>query len=244
MAALERFEDALEQALESSFARVLRSQLQPVEIAKRLARSMERERTVGLAEIWAPNQYEVRLSPRDYTGLEAFRLALEERLADYLAAHARERGLSLLQPPSVVLMADGTVADGRPQVAAELIDVPAGGDKPRAEQLAAGHTAKVPVVRRRKGPALVSADGLQVHRLSRPSMTVGRALDNDIILDDQRVSRHHGRLTIAAGAVAVTDLGSANGTWVAGRRVAGSPVLSGQVISFGGVELLLKDGVA
>ena len=243
MAALERFEDALEEALESSFVRVLRSQLQPVEIAKRLSRAMDRERTVGVGEVWAPNQYEVRLSPRDYGSLETFRQALEERLADYLANHARERGLSLLQAPSVALMADGTVADGRPQVAAEMVDVPGDGAAKATERLAAGHTARVPVARRKKGPALVSPDGTQIYRLTRPLISVGRALDNDIILDDRRVSRHHGRLAITAAGVSVSDLGSANGTWVAGKRVAQAGVAFGEVVSFGGVELVLKDGV-
>jgi pSer/pThr/pTyr-binding forkhead associated (FHA) protein len=110
-------------------------------------------------------------------------------------------------------MADGTVADGRKWQL--VVDI--GVSAPRqAQQLAAGHTAKVPVIRRRKGPALVSIDGSQAHRLSRPVMTVGRALDNDIILDDRRVSRHHARLAVSPAGMTVSDLGSANGTWVPG----------------------------
>jgi hypothetical protein len=242
MDALARFEDALEEALESSFTRVMRSQIQPVELAKRLARAMERERTVGPGEVWAPNQYEVRLSPRDYAGLESFRQALEKRLAEYLAAYAREREFMLLNAPVVTLMADGTVGDGRPQVLAELADVPAARPSPQPQSAEMGRTARVPIRKPLAGFSLVwLADG-RAQTLGRSPTTLGRALDNDVILDDRRVSRHHAQISMEAGGVWLTDLASANGTWVNGQRIVRQALKPGDVVSLGGVELVLKRG--
>ena len=53
-----------------------------------------------------------------------------------------------------------------------------------------------------------------------PSITVGRVADNDIVVDDNMVSRHHARLEMRGDTYILTDLGSANGTWVNGRRTS------------------------
>ncbi len=67
-----------------------------------------------------------------------------------------------------------------------------------------------------------------------PSITIGRAADNDIVIDDNTVSRHHARLDMQASTYILTDLGSANGTWVNGRRLSAPVVLqAGDSIRFG-----------
>src|SRR5207249_5510661 len=45
-----------------------------------------------------------------------------------------------------------------------------------------------------------------------PGISIGRAEDNDVVLDDSRVSRHHARIERTDGGIRVSDLGSANGT--------------------------------
>jgi hypothetical protein len=248
--ALTRFEETLEDALETSFARAMRGKLQPVEIAKRLARAMERDRTVGLGEVWAPNQYEVRLSPRDYASLESYRQVLERRLADYLAGHARERELTLLGAPSVILMADAAVTDGRPQISAELADLPkakkatTAATAATATEVNPGFTTKVPI-----RPAFAGAgatfsshpDG-RVYPIHRSPTTLGRSPDNDIILDDRRVSRHHAQLAATGGSLLLRDLKSANGTWVNGGRITERELQSGDLVSLGGLELVFRRG--
>ncbi len=251
MDALARFEDKLEEAMETSFTRLMRSQLQPVEIAKRLARAMDSERTIGLGEVLAPNRYEVRLSPGDYAAVAPFRQALKVRLAEYLAQHARERSLVLLSPPAVTLMADAAVPNKRPRVTAELVDVPAPPPQPPAD-LAAGFTAKVPV-RRPKAttPAtatatppriatLISLSDGRAYPLDRPVIALGRSLDGDIILDDPRISRRHAQIVQEGNAYVLRDLKSANGVWVNGAPVSEQILKNKDVISLGGVELIFQ----
>ena len=76
--------------------------------------------------------------------------------------------------------------------------------------------------------------------LERGSVTVGSALDNDVSLPVEGVSRHHARLSISDSGVTFEDLGSKNGTFVAGEQVGRSPLSPGDRICFGPVELELE----
>ena len=62
--------------------------------------------------------------------------------------------------------------------------------------------------------------------LSRPETTIGRWKDNDVIVDDRWVSRNHARIHREDDRYVVEDLGSKNGTFVNGQRIAGPVVLS------------------
>ncbi|HUG35224.1 MAG TPA: FHA domain-containing protein [Anaerolineales bacterium] len=65
-------------------------------------------------------------------------------------------------------------------------------------------------------------------------MTIGRDSSNEITINDSEVSRRHARLTFQGGKYVLEDLGSTNGTFVNGQRLAGPRVLkAGEVVSFG-----------
>src|SRR5512139_3096417 len=65
-------------------------------------------------------------------------------------------------------------------------------------------------------------------------ITIGRDPTNSITINDAEISRRHARLTYQGGKYVLEDLGSTNGTFVNGQRLAGPRVLkSGEVVSFG-----------
>jgi hypothetical protein len=75
------------------------------------------------------------------------------------------------------------------------------------------------------------------------SVRVGRGVDNDLVLADGRVSRHHGQFTARQGALVYTDLGSTNGSLVNGERVAEVALGPGDVVQLGDSTLtLLAEG--
>jgi FHA domain len=79
------------------------------------------------------------------------------------------------------------------------------------------------VVPRGTGPALavLSGGGLdgQIFSLVKNQLTIGRASDCDVFLDDVTVSRHHATLTLTDDGVVLVDLGSMNGTYINRRRI-------------------------
>lgn len=75
-------------------------------------------------------------------------------------------------------------------------------------------------LRMQLGPAIG-----QVYTMAGDTLTMGRAQDNDIVLDDPQVSRHHAHVVRRGDEIVVEDLGSTNGTLVNGRRITGPHVL-------------------
>jgi len=81
----------------------------------------------------------------------------------------------------------------------------------------------------RSGPTPGAAFTLEGDQL-----TIGRDSTNEITINDAEVSRRHARLTFQGGKYVLEDLGSTNGTFVNGQRLAGPRVLkAGEVVSFG-----------
>lgn len=65
----------------------------------------------------------------------------------------------------------------------------------------------------------------KVFSLSKSELTIGRELNNDIVINAAEVSRKHARLIFQAGNYVIEDLGSTNGTYVNGQRLTGPHVL-------------------
>jgi SARP family transcriptional regulator, regulator of embCAB operon len=73
------------------------------------------------------------------------------------------------------------------------------------------------------------------------STRIGRRPDNDIVLDDDDVSRYHAVVIDTGGSFVISDLRSTNGVQVAGRRIRGSATLSdGDHIRIGGYEFTFQ----
>jgi pSer/pThr/pTyr-binding forkhead associated (FHA) protein len=92
----------------------------------------------------------------------------------------------------------------------------------------------------REGPSLIDANGIR-HRLKDGvPTTLGRAVDNDIVISDPSVSRHHARLVIVDGAAELRDLGSQNGTFVGDRRITATRLAEGDTIRLGDARFTFR----
>jgi hypothetical protein len=81
--------------------------------------------------------------------------------------------------------------------------------------------------------------GLRVDGLTR----LGRASDNDIVLEDSTVSQRHAAISFDDGRAFLRDLGSSNGTFIEGSRVSGGRLTNGTVIKLGRVALVYRENV-
>ncbi len=76
------------------------------------------------------------------------------------------------------------------------------------------------------------------------SLTIGSAADNAVVIDSERVSRHHAVIEREAGSFLIRDLRSANGTWVREERIAKKVIEDGDMLRVGSTRLLFKRGFA
>ncbi|MEV8318542.1 FHA domain-containing protein [Streptomyces sp. NPDC059900] len=73
-----------------------------------------------------------------------------------------------------------------------------------------------------------------VRPLPARTVRIGRAADNDLVIDDLVVSRRHAELRVLAdGSYEIVDLGSHNGTYLNGQPVARAPVAPGDIVGVG-----------
>jgi hypothetical protein len=239
-----RLESLLEGLFEQSFARLFRARLQPVEIAKRLSREMEAGRVVGVSSVLVPNYYEVSLSPSDYATLAPIRASLEDDMARYLARFAREHNYSTTADPEVHVFADPALRPRHVTAVGRLTESPRAGVPvpPPTERLDPTRmmprldAAVAPPPVEAPGPAALTLDET-AYPLAGDSVSLGRGLENDIVLEDRRVSRIHARLVNTGGYWTVRDEGSTNGIFVNGRMVAQHVLKNGDRLSLGGLEL-------
>jgi hypothetical protein len=125
LAAVERF---LERLFERPSARLFRTAIQPVQVQRRLERSMEEGRARDGARTVVPHRFVIRLQPDDLAGLRARAPQLASTLADAALAFARSHGYTLLDRPVVAVQADPAVAAG--DIVVDPTDPRAAQDRP------------------------------------------------------------------------------------------------------------------
>lgn len=86
--------------------------------------------------------------------------------------------------------------------------------------------------------AFLIIEGVKVHPLNEPVVNIGRRLENQLVIDDPRVSRNHAQLRAIKGRFVLFDLNSTGGTFVNGQRTSQTVLYPGDVISLAGVALI------
>lgn len=241
MSALARFEGFMERMVEGSVQRLFRSPVQPAEIARRLERAMESQQAISVDRVIVPSFYRAFLNPEDFRVFDPIQESLEREMANYLRELAQERGFTLLDHPIVDVAPDPAVARRGIQVVAEMGASP-GGSGPaapdRTQVISAGGNVAAPRAATQAKLVLQAPDGSHVFPLEAAMVTVGRGLNNDLIVEDPRVSRQHAQFRLKARRYYVSDTGSTNGTYVNGAALTTEqPLRDGDMVSFGGLEM-------
>jgi len=86
--------------------------------------------------------------------------------------------------------------------------------------------------------AFVIINGLETYPLNQPVINIGRRLENDLVIEDPRISREHAQIRAVKGQYVIFDLNSTGGTFVNSVRVTRQPLFPGDVISLAGVPLV------
>jgi hypothetical protein len=230
---LRAIETKIESLFEGVFGRAFRAHVQPVELARKLAKEMDDHRTVSVSNVYVPNEYSVYLSPADREQFSGYEESLIGELQDYLAEHARRERYAVLSRPEVVLHTDEDLQLGEFGIATRLApkgaaapDAPPAEDKPgmtmiykpaqqpteAASPVELGLDAIEPEV-----AAAVELGGKR-HELRKPKVVIGRSRDCDIQVSDPNISRRHAEIRQEGETYWLVDLDSTNGIEVRGRR--------------------------
>ncbi|MDP2661806.1 MAG: DUF3662 and FHA domain-containing protein [Dehalococcoidia bacterium] len=240
--ALDRLEQTLERVMKDAITQRLGGRLHPVEIARKLSQAMESNQTITAQRILAPNLYTVRLNPSDAEALAPLRATLERELASYLAQAMEESNLSAVTYPRVSLVQDAETARRKIRVEARTVESE---QEPSIDQQG-GQTVRlrIPSVEAVAGKAWLLSPGptgkQTSHPISHLPFSLGRALDNDLVLEGRGISRHHAQIRAVHRRLCLMDLSSANSTYLNGKRITESILNSGDTISVGPVQLIFR----
>jgi hypothetical protein len=219
---LSRFEKRLEAMVEGAFAKVFKGVVHPVEILNAMQREAEAQKSsLPGGRVLVPNRYVVHLSPDDHGRLAPYAAALGRELAQSHAEYLVEQAWMVAGDIVVDFARDEALDTGAFQVSAQ---VHTGGD--------AGAPTGT-------GVRLVTDDGRN-YPLGVGATIVGRGEQASVRLADVGASRQHARLDYDGRQVVLTDLGSANGSTVNGKRVTTVALNPGDVIQIGGTRLMFR----
>jgi hypothetical protein len=246
MSVLRNLEEKLAGLVEGTFGRVFRSQVRPLEIARKLAREMDEHKTVSVSRTYVPNEYAVWLSPEDREKFEGVEHEVIDELSAYLLEHARRERLALIGRPQIEFHTDDRLQLGEFGIQARLVRAEAEHDE--ASQGDHGQTMVYSTAGRaqeqlhearsaRTGRAVVVAEGKRMP-VGPGGAVIGRSRECDIVLADSNVSRRHAEIRPSGGdGWTIADLGSTNGVKVNGRTIGNAPLHAGDEITVGTVEV-------
>ena len=262
MGIFRKAEKKLEGLVEGGFGRAFKASVQPVELAHKLAKEMGDHKSVGVSNVYVPNEFDIFLGEADYGHLSSLSESLKAELANYVIAFARREGWTLVAPPRIDLHRDDDLRVGEfgiatrtvnapPETPADAFGSPAVAPPPAASapgplldqtvlyQEAAPAAAAAPAPR--AGVPRASLRGQQGEWELREAVTViGRSRRCDIVLTDPNVSRQHAEIRRQDDGFMAVDLGSTNGVRVNRRDVKQAVLQHGDRIELGTTELVFE----
>ncbi len=238
MSMLRSLESKIAGLVEGTFSRAFKSEVRPVEIARKLAREMEEHKSFSLSRTYVPNEYCVYLSPRDRERFSGYEDALAAELTGYLLEHARRERLALTSRPVVEFETDDRLGLGEfgiqtssatpePSEAGDEQPAPVAEESGRTMVYSTAGRVAEPLearARARHQTALLVIEGKRLV-VGPAGATIGRSRQCDVMLDDANISRTHAEIRPRGGSWVLSDLGSTNGSRLNGRRLDGSEVL-------------------
>jgi hypothetical protein len=250
MSVLRNLESKLAGLVEGTFSRAFKSEVRPVEIARKLAREMEQHKVASLSRTYAPNEYVVWLSPQDRDQFEGYESELRRELSGYLLEHARRERIALLTRPQISFETDDALRLGEFGIQARLVrsaeedhaEAPSQGDHGHTMVYSTSDRLSEPLREPdpRRRTAHLRIDG-RTSVVGSSGAVLGRSREADVQIDDPNVSRKHAELRPSGASWTVRDLGSTNGVKVNGRRIQGAQSLrDGDTITIGTSDVVFQ----
>jgi len=248
-------ETTISNLVEGAFGRVFRSEVRPMELARKLAREMDAHRTVSVSRVYVPNEYSVWLSSEDRERYEGVEHEVIDELCAYLLEHARREDLILASQPQISFHTDEELSLGEFGIQARLARAPEG----------VGYEEPSSLEPEEHGQTMIYSTSARVleplqeaqHRTPRALFVIGtrrllvpprggvigRSRDCEVVLEDAGISRRHAEIRPGPQGWTIEDLGSTNGVLVNGHATRGAQLLApGDRVELGSTEILFDVG--
>ena len=158
-----------------------------------------------------------------------------DALKNIITTASRDVGLKFVTQPTVHITTDDTFsADEIKVVAAHKLE-PVGDTQGMQTPTGPEESEEADNIPEN---AFLIVEGVKVHPLTESVVNIGRRLENQLVIDDPRVSRNHAQLRAIKGRFVLFDLNSTGGTFVNGQRTSQTVLYPGDVISLAGVALI------
>jgi len=215
---LQGFERRLERLVEGTFSKAFRSNLEPVEMGRKVARALDAGQTLDVrGQRVAPNDIVMYVSPTDFDRFYSFADVLTRELAEAARTHAKSEGYHFVGPVTVELVEDQALKTGDSEVVAEIME---------------GEGGRV--------GSLILPDGNRI-ALREQATVMGRLSECAVQLSDPKASRRHAEVRPSDAGWVVADLGSTNGTTVNGERIRERVLTDGDVIGIGATQIRFEE---
>ena len=243
MTVLRNIEHKIEGLFEGLFGRAFRTHVQPVELARKLAKVMNDHRVVSVSRVYVPNEYTVYLCTDDRGQFESYEASLLSELQEYLTEHARREDYALLSKPKVLMQTDDDLEVGEFGIATRMASVD-GGLEGVPDQAEPGATMvyrpeEEPEAAAEPQAVALTVDGAR-HELAGPRALLGRSKECDVRISDPNVSRRHAEVRQEGSTYWVVDLDSTNGVLVNGRRQKRAKLDDGDKITLGSTDIVFS----
>jgi hypothetical protein len=269
MSLLARFEEVAELLFTGMFKKN-NTRLQPVEIAKELVKAMLKNKQVSISQVYVPNVYRVFLHSSDWSPFASFGDAFLIELSKYLYAEGKKSGFTFLSKPSIELHSDDTVKLREMFIEVDFDDsIEIIWDDSEDEEYSSSYPLEEAVEvedwRERTNAfqgqlplnlvnsselgrklryvleIIQGPDSGKDFTLRGDELYIGRHAQCEIVLRDPEVSRRHLKMSRMGSEWVMDDLGSTNGTWLNGQRVAKQALSPGDRVEIGQTVLLVRE---
>ncbi|MBK3635445.1 DUF3662 and FHA domain-containing protein [Streptomyces sp. MBT97] len=222
MGVLKKFEQRLEGLVNGTFAKVFKSEVQPVEIAGALQRECDNNATIWNRDrTVVPNDFIVELSTPDYERLSPYSGQLGDELAGMVRDYAKQQRYTFMGPIKVNLEKADDLDTGLYRVRSRTGGGPVGAPQPGSRTR---HWIEINGTR---------------HQISRGSLVMGRSTEADVRIDDPGVSRRHCEIRTGSPST-IADLGSTNGIVVDGQHTTRATLRDGSRIVVGSTTIIYR----
>lgn len=239
MKTLDEIETRLQSLVEVHLAKFIPGYKPEERVARLLATAMYNGLVKRGTIVKAPNIFIISAHPTTLSKWNTEPQLLEE-LGNAIYETGTEAGFRFSNKLRVITSADTSMTPGEVKIQATIKTGPLAETRgiPAVDAEKSGDESEsVPA------NAFLILGGTKIIPLTRTTINIGRRLDNQIVIDDPRVSRTHAQLRTVKGRFVLFDLESTGGTFVNGKRTTQTVLYPGDVVSLAGVTLIFGQDI-